>query len=313
MSLTNWIPYKLILEQDQALCRWLHTGKEPFSEPFFDDTITRLKAGSVQGLHSTGNLQLLPGWSKDLKAIEPSAFIFHISRCGSTLLSQLLSLNPAHIVLSEVPFIDDVLRAPFKHHPQASFDQPEMLDAAIRFYGQQRNQETKLFIKTDSWHVFFYKTLRQLYPNAAFLLLYRKPQEVIRSHQKKRGMQAVPGVIEPEVFGFNAEPVTNLDAYMAKVIERYLTLFTEIIENDQRSLLVNYNQGMMNAMDAMAAFAGIDISPEEHAKMEERCRYHAKYPDQVFNEQQPAEQLPDYLIKSSDLYEALEKKRLSQR
>jgi hypothetical protein len=313
MFLTNWIPYKLIFEQDQALCRWLHTGDKPFDEPFFDDTITRLKAGRVQGLHSAGNIQLLPDWSKNLKAIEPSAFIFHISRCGSTLLSQLLGINPGHIVLSEVPFIDDVLRAPFKHHPQAGFDQPEMLDAALRFYGQRRNEESKLFIKTDSWHVFFYKTLRELYPDAAFILLYRKPQEVIRSHRKKRGMQAVPGVIEPEVFGFRAEPITDLDAYMARVMERYLTLFTEIIQTDERSLLVSYNQGMMNVMDTMAAFAGIDISAEEHAGMEERCRYHAKYPEQVFTEQQPAEQLPEYLQKCEELYEQLERRRSSQR
>lgn len=313
MSLQNWIPYKLIFEQDQALCRWLHTGDKPFDEPFFDDTITRLKADSVQGLHSIGNIQLLSGWSEDVTAIEPSAFIFHISRCGSTLLSQLLGINPAHIVLSEVPFIDDVLRAPFKQHPQGSFDQPGMLDAALRFYGQQRARENKLFIKTDSWHVFFYKTLRELYPNAAFILLYRKPQEVIRSHQKKRGMQAVPGVIEPEVFGFKAEPITDLDAYMARVMERYLTLFTEIVENDKRSLLVSYNQGMMNVMDEMAAFAGIGISAEEHAKMEERCRYNAKYPDQVFAEQQPAEQLPEYLVKCQELYDRLEQRRLAQR
>jgi hypothetical protein len=313
MSLTNWIPYKLLLEQDQALCRWLNTGDKPFSEPFFDDTITRLKSNGIQRWHSAGNIQLLPGWSKDVKAIKPSAFIFHISRCGSTLLSQLLSINPRHIVLSEVPFIDDVLRAPFKHHPQASFDQPDMLDAALRFYGQPRNEENKLFIKTDSWHVFFYKTFRKLYPKAAFILLYRKPEEVIRSHQKKRGMQAVPGVIEPEVFGFEEEPVTDLDAYMSRVIERYLTVFTDIIAKDERSILVNYNQGMMNVMDTMASFAGIDISAEEHAKMEERCRYHAKYPDQVFAEQQPAEQLPEYLQKCAALYDQLEQKRMSQR
>lgn len=313
MSLTNWIPYKLILEQDQALCRWINTGGKPFTEPFFDDTITRLKTSYAQQWHSAGNVQLLPAWSQQLRSISPTAFIFHISRCGSTLLAQLLGLNPRHIVLSEVPFIDDVVRAPFKQHPQGRFDQEEMLDAAIRFYGQQRNDEDKLFIKTDSWHVFFYKTLRKLYPEAAFILLYRKPQEVIRSHQKRRGMQAVPGVVEPEVFGLAGEPFTGLDAYMAKVMERYLTVFSEIIATDNRSLLVNYNAGMMQAMDAMASFTGLHISDQDHAKMEERCRYHAKYPDQVFAEQQPSEQMPDYLEKSEELYQKLEQQRLAQR
>ena len=311
MSLQNWIPYKLILQDDQALSRWLHAADKPFNEPFFDDTIYRLKNMNRHTLHAEANLELLPDWAEHLTSVPPTAFIFHISRCGSTLLAQLLGINPAHIVLAEVPFFDEVLRAPFKNHPQGNFAQPAILEAAIKFYAQQRTGiENKLFIKTDSWHIFFYPLLRKLYPEVPYILLYRKPEEVIRSHRKRRGMQAVPGVIEPEVFGFKKEPVTDLDAYMARVIERYLTLFLEISENDERSLLVNYHDGMLQVVEKMAAFTGIDIS-DDHAKMAERCRFNAKYPDQVFTEQQPTELLPDYLQKSSELYQQLEEKRLT--
>ncbi|MGB8194824.1 MAG: sulfotransferase [Chitinophagaceae bacterium] len=309
MHLKNWIPYKLIFEPDQALCRWLHIGDIPFSEPFFDDTILKCKSLSRQTLHVAGNIELLPDWSKQIDAVAPTAFIFHISRCGSTLLSQLLGINPEHIVLSEVPFFDEILRAPFKKHSQAQFQQEDKLQAAVQFYGQQRNgKEQRLFIKADSWHVFFYPMLRKLYPDVPFILLYRKPEEVIRSQQKKRGMQAVPGVIEPEVFGFKKEPVTDLDAYMARVIERYLELFLEISEKDERSLLVNYNDGMMKVMEQMADFTGIDIS-DDYAQMETRCRYNAKYPDQVFQEQQSAEELPEYIKKCAELYGELEERK----
>lgn len=308
MHLTNWLPYKLLLHPTQATCRWLHTGDLPFTDPFFDDTIMKLKGLNTHSLHVESNIELLPEWSKQIDSVAPAAFIFHISRCGSTLLSQMLGINPSHIVLPEVPFFDEILRAPFKNHPQGNFNREEMLQAAIQFYGQKRNgDENKLFIKTDSWHIFFYPLLRKLYPGVPFILLYRKPEEVIRSHRKKRGMQSVPGVIEPEVFGFEKEEVTDLDGYMARVIERYLSLFIEISGNDERTLLVNYNDGMMKVMEQMAEFVGIDIS-NEHAQMEERCRYNAKYPGEVFKEEQAMEKLPEYLERVKELYEVVEGK-----
>ena len=297
--MTGWIPYKLIPGNGQPLCRWLQIKDSPFSDPFFADTISKCMSNGVHHYHSVSTVNLLPALANDIDPVEPSAFIFHISRCGSTLLSQLLDINPNHIVLSEVPFFDELLRGNI----------PE-LRSAIQFYGQKRTgHETHLFIKTDSWHVCFYKTLRELYPSVPFILLYRDPREVIRSQQKKRGMQAVPGVIEAEIFGFKNEPVTDLDVYMANVVERYLTLFDEIINTDERALLVNYNQGMMNVAEDVAAFTGLDLSNEEREKMETRCQYNAKYPEQIFSEAAIDTAPPPYLQKCMELYERLEKMR----
>ena len=256
-------------------------------------------SNGVRQYHSLSSAELLPKLADGLEAVEPSAFIFHISRCGSTLLSQLLDINPHHIVLSEVPFFDELLRGSVP-----------VLRPAIQFYGQKRTgAETHLFIKTDSWHVCFYKTLREIYPSVPFILLYRDPVEVIRSQQKKRGMQAVPGVIDAEVFGFKDEAVNDLDVYMTKVIERYLTLFEEIITAGDRALLVNYNQGMMSVAEDVAAFTGLELSNDDREKMETRCRYNAKYPEQIFSEAAMDTAPPAYLEKCMELYRRLEKMR----
>ena len=45
--------------------------------------------------------------------IYPTGFIFHMSRCGSTLVSQMLAALPADIVVSEASVIDGALRAGF--------------------------------------------------------------------------------------------------------------------------------------------------------------------------------------------------------
>ena len=304
--LHQWVPYKLSPERDQTICRWLFVGAKPFSEPFFDDTISRCQSYDSYRPHSVSNISLLENWAAQLPAVQPTAFIFHISRCGSTLLSQLLGLNPGHIVLSEVPFIDDIFRVPYKQQEYPAFDQISALQAAIRLYGQKRTgDENRLFIKTDSWHVFFYKTIRMLYPDVPFILLFREPLEVIHSHRKKRGMQAVPGVIEPAIFGFEEPLTSDLDEHMANVMEKYFAMFLEIVKNDPHALLVNYNDGMMRLMETIAAFTGLPLSEEEYDQMEKRCNYHAKFPDQAFVEASAPDEQPSYLENCMNLHAQL--------
>ncbi|HYE55260.1 MAG TPA: sulfotransferase [Chitinophagaceae bacterium] len=305
----NWYPYKLLRDDQQLLCRWLNAGDKRFSEPFFDDTITKIKGLTNYRIHSVSNIELLADWAEALKSIAPSVFIFHVSRCGSTLVAQLFDTDPANIVLAEVPFLDDILRMPYREQ-QTQTSCEALFKAAVQFYGQQRTgQEKQLIIKTDSWHICFYQTIRKLYPQVPFVLLYRHPAEVMRSHQTKRGMQAVPGIVEPEVFGFKKEPVTDLDGYLARVLERYFELFKETASNDELSLLVNYNEGMLNIVEKIAAFSGIDIPAEVRDKMKVRAGYNAKYPDEVFNEDKSSEATPAYLSRCMQLYAELEAAR----
>ena len=170
--LKNWLPYKIIVNNEQALCRWLHLEDKSFSEPFFDETISKCKSFDINSKHfiPVSNLQILPEWAENISSVKPTAFIFHVSRCGSTLLSQLLGINEQHIVLSEVPLFDELLRLPYRISNSGNIHAENVLKEAIQFYGQKRKgNETSLFIKTDSWHVFFWKQIRKMYPEV-FLL-----------------------------------------------------------------------------------------------------------------------------------------------
>lgn len=317
----GWIPIKLYAEDDKLLCRWLYVGDKDFKEPFFDETISACRVLPENGhlKRSMSSTDVLVDWEKEFEVIEPTAFIFHISRCGSTLISQMLGLQPCNIVLSEVPFFDDLLRFGKKQNRMSEI--LPQLKAAIGFYGAKRNENHQhLFIKTDSWHIHFYKELRALYPAVPFFLLYRKPDEVIRSQQKKRGMQAIPGLIEPELFGFKKEDLFdqdgslkyNLDDYMAKVLETYLQAFHNILQTDKLSFAINYHEEAMTIIDTIASVTQLPISEVESAAMLQRSRFHAKFPDQVFTEEQVPEPVPAFLQKSVDLYHKLEQLRLSR-
>ena len=313
--LTNWYPNRLQIAQQHSYCEWIRLEDIPFTDAFFDETLAKARSAHINSsrFRPLSSAALLESWSTSLGYVRPTAFIFHVSRCGSTLLSQLLGLNPQCISLAEVPFFDDILRLPFRSHGIPGFSVAEVLAAAIRIYGQKRSgAETHLFIKLDSWHIFFWKQFRRLYPDVPFILLYRQPDEVVRSNRKLRGMQAVPGIIEPEIFGFKREDInfTNLDAYMAQVLERYFSTYLEVLSQDQHALLLNYEEGPQALLQKTAFFSGMPVDDSYRAKVAERATFHSKHPELVFSEKKEALEIPPYLEEVFRLYHQLERLRL---
>ncbi len=312
-EIDGWIPIKLYNDDNEKSCRWLYVGNKHFNEPFFDETISVCRQLPQNGhlKRSMSSIDVLPALAETNDSIEPTAFIFHVSRCGSTLLSQMLSLQKSNIVLSEVPFFDDLLRYGKKNNclPQTL----PIVKAAIDLYSTKRNAEYKnVFIKTDSWHIHFYNELRELYPTTPFFFLYRRPDEVIQSQQKKRGMQAIPNLIEANVFGFNATEISTkpLDEYMGMVVESYLQQFYTILQKDKNCFVLNYHSGAMDMINTIAEKTALQINKEDYLSMEQRAGYHAKFPEQLFTEEKRIEAIPSYLKKSFELYEKIEEMRL---
>jgi hypothetical protein len=310
--LKNWIPYKLTDAAAAPLCNWLYTGGELFTEPFFDETI--LKCKTLAENHRRYKPASSPEWMAEqataLKPVRPAAVIFHISRCGSTLLSQLLGMHPGCTSLAEVPFFDDLLRLPLQN-PAVNITQAEaLLAAAVPWYAQQSAGEPgRLFIKTDSWHLFFYNAWRHLYPGVPFIILYRSPKEVLRSQQRKRGMHAIPGFIEPELFGIDRARIQwhDFDHWMCMVLERYLQTALEIVQKDALVLPLSYHDGMLNVMRQMSEFCKIPFTETQWSEMEQRSQYHGKFPGEVFAEPQQEQPVPPAIDAAMKLFERLEK------
>src|SRR6218665_2988250 len=100
--LKDWIPYRLDLRHSESiLCEWRYIANKTFTEPFFQDSTAKCTVYEENRQIYKPNTQLngLIDFADKVSAIEPTAFIFHVSRCGSTLLAQLLSLDPHNIVI----------------------------------------------------------------------------------------------------------------------------------------------------------------------------------------------------------------------
>jgi len=317
-----WLPYQLITVEGQLQCHWFNTYGEPFTEPFFEATILKCRSKENRNfLHpSVSDYGMILEWAPEFESINPSAIIFHISRCGSTLISQMLAVSDENIVLSEVPVFDDILRLRFKEPDIDETEINKLFVAALKLYGQGDNlnepaekKSKRVFIKTDSWHLFFYPQFRQLFPFVPFIFMYRAPDEVFSSHRKQAGMHSVQGLIEPEIFGMKPSDIAEImpDDYLAAVLENYLSRSIEIVTDDKLSLLINYNEGPMEIIKKIAAFVNIKISESDRQKMHERSRYHSKKPDEPFNEFD-VKTAPLCLTKAVALYNELERKRQLQ-
>ena len=310
-ALRRQFPYRL-LKAEPLICEWLENTAQNFTEPFFDETISRLRYSAVnqRGPKGAAHVGLLPEWAAGQgPGRPPTAIIFHVSRCGSTLFSQLLALQPHYLVLSEVPFFDELLRLPFQNPAVTSDAAAGLFHAALQLYiGSAAQAPEHVFIKADSWHLHFYEQLRALYPTVPFILLYRDPWEVLQSQQRHRSMQSVPSLIEPAVFGFSPEQaaVTDLDQHMTQVLHGYFEKLLAIAAQDAHSVLVNYSEGAAAGMRKIVAATGIAYPPEYEQVVAERAGFHAKHPRQVFREENAAAAPPDFLAPVAAQYQQLD-------
>jgi len=281
--ISNWIPIKLIEKENEVYFEWIYFSDIPFADPFFEETIAKCRSHSYNSkrFKLVSTVENLVDWSKELDFVELKGLVFHVSRCGSTMLSQSLATSAENIMVSEAPIIDEILRSDF-------FDEDTktvLLESVIRLLGQKRFPEQKnLIVKLDAWSIFKASYLRSVFPEIPFALLYRNPGEVLRSHQKQAGMHMVPNIIPSSVFGIASKEIQelSLQQYQALVLEKYFQGFLDFYEIDNNVIMLNYNDGMKNVIERFVSFIDVDFSENEINLMLERLKKHSKNENAVF-------------------------------
>ncbi|EQM66574.1 sulfotransferase family protein [Pseudomonas tohonis] len=198
LDFTEWLPIRAFEQAGSWQLDWAWFGTAPLARPFFsDDVDDALRLPFNLALRRQTGLDALFDWQARSPGLEPSLLVFHTSRCGSTLLAQLLRALPGHVVLSEPPPLDALLRVHYRD-PTASAWQADAVRALFSAYGQRRcGDETRLVVKLDAWNLFEAQLLRRLYPEVPCLFLYRDPLEVVVSQRRQPGLHAVPGLLGP--------------------------------------------------------------------------------------------------------------------
>jgi len=281
--LRDWVPFKFSVTRSEPLVDWCNLGLARFIEPFFEDTIAqsmRLPFNLV--FQQQTSIDVLKEVANGTDIVPPTGFIFHMSRCGSTLITQMLAEFEENIVISEAPPIDSVISS---RNDSASDDSVKLwLQWMVAAFGRRRSgAEKHYFIKFDAWNTLDLDLIAGVFPTVPSLFVYRNPVEVLASQLREPGMHVVPGFLEKRL------PQLNVTAALEMSREEYCArILAEICEpavaraQAGPMLLVNYEELPNAVFDRIASHFNLAFEPAEISAMLDKTRFNAKRPQLFF-------------------------------
>ena len=289
--LDGWVPVRVARQTPEVA--WCHVGRRRFTEPFFEQTIARCLGEAPFSLlfqHYTP-LAALTAWAAVRPGLTPSGFIFHLSRCGSTLVAQMLAALPQHIVISEAPPIDAILRAPFAAGASDA-QRGTWLRGMLSAFGQRRTgAERHFFVKFDSSHTLALPLIRRAFPETPWIFLCREPLAVLVSQLRRPAAHCVPGMLDWRLPGTDLAAVDALmstEEYAARVLggicAAALAALRCSADGGSRGRVVHYRE-LPEAVDTTLRehFRLADFTAAELDRMRSVAAFDAKEPSRPFS------------------------------
>jgi hypothetical protein len=292
-DLAQWTPIRIYGGHAEPVVDWCHMGDLGYTEPFFEQTIGKALQNPARLLFRPRTpISALEDLRRESPGIPPTGFIFHMSRCGSTLVSQMLASSRSNVVVSEAPAIDWILNSHLGVHQPSRELRIRWLRGLMGAMAQRRRgNERRFFVKFDSWHVLELPLILEAFPDVPWIFLYRDPVEVMVSQHRVRGTQMIPGIMDPLVFGIEPEPPEgmDLDRYCARVLARTCDAALQHL-GLSRGLLVNFSELPDAAIGPLDRFFGTQFSADEIQAMETTTHADAKNPSQKHERDAAAKQ-----------------------
>ncbi|WP_339464021.1 sulfotransferase family protein [Pseudomonas sp. EA_65y_Pfl2_P74] len=275
LNLDGWLPVRVWPVAGRWQVDWCWFGDTPLHQPFFRDAVEEaLRLPFNQAFRRQTPLSALTDWQAQSTGGAPSAFILHASRCGSTLISQMLARLDDHIVVSEPPPLDALLRSDLP-----ASERRAAISGLLSAYGQRRRGvEQRLVIKLDAWNIGEWPLLQDCFPDTPWLFLYRDPLEIAVSHLRRPGMHMVPGMLGDCVLE-DGLPFEGREDFIARRLGRLLEAGRRQCEVSG-GLPVNYSELPGAMAGRLASF--FQLSAEQLQQAFAATAQHAKQPSRTF-------------------------------
>jgi hypothetical protein len=222
------------------MVEWCHLGDLPITDPIFEQTVDRAMRQPFNLLlsHRTPLHELEQAQNADLNL---AGLIFHMSRCGSTVVSQMLAALERNVVLSEPAALDQVVRLPARLPDMPQDRLVPLMRGMVAALGRKRRAERDLVIKLDAWHVLLLPLFRRAFPTVPWVFVYREPLEVLSSLARSRPAQMLPNWIPASLLSPAAvAAAADIDAYAVQVLACYLRAAIDSLADG--GLLVEYRE-----------------------------------------------------------------------
>lgn len=175
----GWAPSRFLLNDSCAYIQMAHLGHRKLVEPFMRFDLQNCHQFSMIDFSELSSYCDL---DRDLSK-SVGGMIFHMSRCGSTLATQMLRQSEAHVVIAE----PDVLGQFLQNFRGSKQELVLCLRNLISLFADTLCQPgQKLIIKWSSWNIFVIEAIQKALPGVPACYQYRSADEVLVSLSKNK-------------------------------------------------------------------------------------------------------------------------------
>lgn len=271
-NLKGWLPIDAVVVDERPGLRWMDMSDVSLSEPFFQQTVDRAKAENKHRGELFTEFDVLLQLEKVLDSVPPSGFIFHSSRCGSTLVANACRAVTNSIVLSEANAIDKLVARFITDADRASVKESlysVFLRGVVHALGQRRTgSEQHLFVKFSCCSFAQIARIERIWPRVPWVFLYRDPIETIVSNITSvppwlvdEDRRVLASIVEASPAEVAEMPLEEL---CARTIGGFYSLAAQRVADDN-GMLVNYNQLTVPVISRVLSFFKVSPSAEEMA------------------------------------------------
>jgi hypothetical protein len=282
LDIKNWLPVDAVVVDGRPGLWWMDMSDISLSEPFFQQTVERAKAANGNRGDQFTEFDVLLQLEKTFDSVAPTGFIFHSSRCGSTLLANSCRAISNSIVLSEANaidklvarFITDAAEGDVKESLYAVF-----LRGVVQALGQRRTgSEQHLFVKFACCSFSQIERIRRIWPRVPWVFLYRDPVETIVSNINNIPPWLVDNDRRVLASILDSTPAAVAEMRIEELCARTIGSFYSLARRmaDDNAMLVNYNQLSVPVISSVLKFFKVSPASEELEAIARGSRIYSK-------------------------------------
>ena len=241
-------------------------GREELQDAFMQETIARVPA--AERVVHVARDEVGTGTSDTA----PVGIVFHVARCGSTLIAQSLKRLDNLVVYAEPQPVNEILAPPHKWPRADRITGLRMLGVALA-----RHARGPYVLKLSSWNTLYCDIVAEAFPQTPWVLSVRDPVEVgvsllasppgwfQNAGEASRGLVAH---VDPEGVAKSRED------FVARVYGAFCAAAAGL--DPSRGRLVSYESLPAAVWNTVAPHFALAVDPSQRDRIADGARRHAK-------------------------------------
>jgi hypothetical protein len=264
----NQLPARAVLRPDGLYLALRAIAPAELRDAFMQETIARVPAAeSFVHIAREDVGKAAPGTA-------PAGLIFHVARCGSTLISQLLRTHDNLVVYAEPLPFNEILLPPHK------WPRHELV-AALRSLGDAfaRHARRPYVLKFSSWNTLFCDVLAEAFPASPWVFSLRDPVEVGVSLLRQPAGWMRPTEASSGELGRYVDPegvARSPEEFVARLYGAFCAAVGRL--DAGRGRLVRYETLPAAVWEVVAPHFSLSVDGRQRERMAQAARINAKAP-----------------------------------